>query len=90
MADEVSTAGLTLALAQIEPLFAQAAAIILPLEAILEVANAIDQLIVTPAGAAKSVLVLLASIDHARSSLQLILREALDTDPAVGLETALL
>ena len=88
MADEVASAGHALPLAQVEPLFAQAAGIVLPLEAILEVAHAVDQLVVGPAGAAELVVVFLASVDDAGSALQLVVGEALDADPAIVLEAA--
>ena len=60
-------------LAQLEPLFAQAAGIVLQLEAILEVARAVGQLIVSPAGAAQLVLVFLAAIDDAGSVFQFVM-----------------
>ena len=70
-----------LPLAQTEPLFAQAAGIVLPLEAILEVAHAVGQLIVSPAGAAELVLVFLAAIDDAGSAFQFVIGDALDANP---------
>jgi hypothetical protein len=90
LADEVAGAGLALPLHQVEPLLAETAGVVLPLQAVLELAQPVDEVVVGRAGLAELALVLEAAVDDAGAALELVVRQAVDADSAVVLEAALL
>lgn len=73
-----------------EPIFADAARIFLPIHAVLESADSTSQLVVFLALLAELIVVLETSIDNAGSSLEFVMGLAFNANASIVLEASLL
>ena len=90
LADELSLAGDAPAVEEIEAGLADEAGVVLPVEAVLEGAGPVGQLVLRLADSAKSLLQFHASFNGAHSSLQFVVGQTLHACASIGFQAAVL